>query len=238
MFGIDSPELLVIAVVALIVIGPKELPGMLRSWGKWMAKMRGMASEFRGHVDEMVRQSELDEVKKQIVETTAGLDLQALDPTREVTVKATSTISSSVTLCPAAQSSHSYLSRRTVFSVVWGSRTPPHAGQSTFQHSSNNPIRAACRNAAMTCSSLRPAFDAKSRTLMWQSLWSGESRTRASMASATSAFADSRRILNIERTSASGCMNPSLRFCATALPLLNRYPTLTGLMRIPSHQRV
>src|SRR5882757_9539352 len=84
MFGIDSPELLVIAVVALIVIGPKELPGMLRSWGKWMAKMRGMASEFRGHVDEMVRQSELDEVKKQIVETTAGLDLQALDPTREI----------------------------------------------------------------------------------------------------------------------------------------------------------
>ena len=66
MFGIDSPELLVIAIVALIVIGPKELPGLLRSWGKWMAKMRGMASEFRGHVDEMVRQSELDDVKKQL----------------------------------------------------------------------------------------------------------------------------------------------------------------------------
>ena len=44
MFGIDSPELLVIAIVALVVIGPKELPGMLRSWGKWMAQMRGMAS--------------------------------------------------------------------------------------------------------------------------------------------------------------------------------------------------
>ena len=84
MFGIDSPELLVIAVVALIVIGPKELPSLLRGWGKWMAKMRGMASEFRGHVDEMVRQSELDEVKKQIVETTTGLDLKSLDPTREI----------------------------------------------------------------------------------------------------------------------------------------------------------
>jgi len=65
MFGIDSPELLVIAVVALVVIGPKELPGMLRSWGKWMAQMRGMASEFRGHVDEMVRQADIDDVKKQ-----------------------------------------------------------------------------------------------------------------------------------------------------------------------------
>jgi sec-independent protein translocase protein TatB len=83
MFGIDSPELLVIAVVALVVIGPKELPGMLRSWGKWMAKARGMAAEFRGHVDEMVRQSELDEVKKQL-ESAPGLDLQSLDPTKQI----------------------------------------------------------------------------------------------------------------------------------------------------------
>ena len=83
MFGIDSPELLVIAIVALVVIGPKELPGMLRSWGKWMAKARGMAAEFRGHVDEMVRQSELDEVKKQL-ESTSGLDLKSLDPTKQI----------------------------------------------------------------------------------------------------------------------------------------------------------
>lgn len=83
MFGIDSPELLVIAIVALVIIGPRELPGMLRSWGRWMARARGMAAEFRGHVDEMVRQSELDEVKKQL-ESTPDLDLQSLDPTREI----------------------------------------------------------------------------------------------------------------------------------------------------------
>src|SRR5436190_6998142 len=83
MFGIDSPELLVIAIVALVVIGPKELPALLRTWGKWMAQARSMASEFRGHVDEMVRQSELDEVKKQL-ESAPGLDLQALDPTKEI----------------------------------------------------------------------------------------------------------------------------------------------------------
>ena len=83
MFGIDSPELLVIAIVALVVIGPKELPALLRTWGKWMAQARSMASEFRGHVDEMVRQSELDEVKKQL-ESAPGLDLQALDPTRQI----------------------------------------------------------------------------------------------------------------------------------------------------------
>ena len=84
MFGVDSPELLVIAVVALVVIGPKELPNLLRTWGKWMSQMRGMASEFRGHVDEMVRQSELDEVKKQLEGTAGGLDLQSLDPTKQI----------------------------------------------------------------------------------------------------------------------------------------------------------
>lgn len=84
MFGIDSPELLVIAVVALVVIGPKELPGLLKTWGRWMAQMRGMASEFRGHVDEMVRQSELDQVKKQLQDSTGGLDFKSLDPTKEI----------------------------------------------------------------------------------------------------------------------------------------------------------
>ena len=84
MFGIDSSEFLLIAIVALVVIGPKELPGLLRTWGKWMAQMRSMASEFRGHVDEMVRQSELDEVKKQLESTATGVDLQALDPTKQI----------------------------------------------------------------------------------------------------------------------------------------------------------
>ncbi|MCW5747346.1 MAG: Sec-independent protein translocase protein TatB [Alphaproteobacteria bacterium] len=86
MFGIDAPELLVIALVALIFIGPKELPAMLRSIGKWMATARNMAGEFRGHVDEMMRQAELDELKKQVEAGTkdAVLDLQGLDPTREI----------------------------------------------------------------------------------------------------------------------------------------------------------
>jgi sec-independent protein translocase protein TatB len=84
MFGIDSSELMLIAVVALVVIGPKELPGLLRTWGKWMAQMRGMASEFRGHVDEMVRQSELDQVKKQLESSISGVDLASLDPTKEI----------------------------------------------------------------------------------------------------------------------------------------------------------
>ncbi len=83
MLGIDSPELLVIAVVALILIGPKELPSMLRTVGRWVATARGLASEFRGHVDDMVKQADLDEVKKTIDSNTV-LDLPGIDPMKEI----------------------------------------------------------------------------------------------------------------------------------------------------------
>lgn len=63
---IGATELLVIAVVALIVVGPKDLPLMLRKLGQFMAKLRGMASEFRASFDEMARQSELDELRKEV----------------------------------------------------------------------------------------------------------------------------------------------------------------------------
>lgn len=59
-------ELLVIAAVALIVVGPKDLPLMLRKLGQFTAKLRGMANEFRASFDEMARQSELDELRKEV----------------------------------------------------------------------------------------------------------------------------------------------------------------------------
>ena len=63
---IGASELLVIAVVALIVVGPKDLPMLLRRLGQWMGKLRGMAAEFRASFDEMARQSELDELRQQV----------------------------------------------------------------------------------------------------------------------------------------------------------------------------
>jgi sec-independent protein translocase protein TatB len=66
MFDIGAGELLVIAVVALVVIGPKELPAVLRQAGKFTNKMRQMAGEFRSQFDEAMRESELHEAKKQI----------------------------------------------------------------------------------------------------------------------------------------------------------------------------
>ena len=57
---------MVVAVAALIFVGPKDLPVVLRRVGQFTAKMRGMAAEFRASFDEMARQSELDELKREV----------------------------------------------------------------------------------------------------------------------------------------------------------------------------
>lgn len=59
-------ELMIAAVVALVVVGPKDLPILLRRFGQFMAKLRGMAAEFRASFDEMARQSELDDLRKEV----------------------------------------------------------------------------------------------------------------------------------------------------------------------------
>jgi sec-independent protein translocase protein TatB len=64
MFGIDSAELLIIAIVALIVIGPKDLPNVMRTVGSWIGRARGMARHFRSGIDTMMREAELDEMQK------------------------------------------------------------------------------------------------------------------------------------------------------------------------------
>ncbi|NPV23292.1 Sec-independent protein translocase protein TatB [Bradyrhizobium aeschynomenes] len=64
MFDIGWSELLVIGVVALIAIGPKELPGVLRMVGQWIGKARRMASEFQGQFQEAMREAEMADLKK------------------------------------------------------------------------------------------------------------------------------------------------------------------------------
>jgi len=66
MFDIGWTEITVILVIAIIVIGPKDLPKVLRTVGQWVARAKAMTRDFRGHVDEMIRETEIDEVKKQI----------------------------------------------------------------------------------------------------------------------------------------------------------------------------
>src|SRR6478672_2160957 len=64
MFDIGWSELVLIGVVALIAIGPKELPGVLRTVGQWMGKARKMASEFQGQFQEAMREAEMADLKK------------------------------------------------------------------------------------------------------------------------------------------------------------------------------
>jgi sec-independent protein translocase protein TatB len=61
-----AEEIALIAAVALIVVGPKDLPPLLRKIGQFTAKMRGLAAEFRSSFDELARQSELDELRKEV----------------------------------------------------------------------------------------------------------------------------------------------------------------------------
>jgi sec-independent protein translocase protein TatB len=59
-------EIVILGVLALLVVGPKDLPLLFRKIGRWTAKLRGMAQEFRTGFDELARQAELDELKREV----------------------------------------------------------------------------------------------------------------------------------------------------------------------------
>jgi sec-independent protein translocase protein TatB len=89
MFDFAWSEIAVIAVVALVVIGPKDLPKVLRTVGTWVGKARGIAREFQSSLDQMIREAELEEVRKQ-VEQAAKVDMsqaieRTIDPAGELT---------------------------------------------------------------------------------------------------------------------------------------------------------
>src|SRR5215218_1492584 len=64
MFGVDSSELAVVAILALIFIGPKDLPKVMRTVGYWIGRVRGMARHFTSGLENMMREAELEEMEK------------------------------------------------------------------------------------------------------------------------------------------------------------------------------
>jgi sec-independent protein translocase protein TatB len=72
MFDIGWGELVVIGIVALIAIGPRELPGVLRSVGQWVGKLKSMASDFQGQFQEAMREAEVADLKKQFDEASSA----------------------------------------------------------------------------------------------------------------------------------------------------------------------
>ena len=110
MFDISWGKLVIIGVVALIVIGPKELPTVLRTVGQWMGKIRRMASEFQGQFQEAMREAEMADLKKQFDDTTAAVK-STFDTTdiknelekmiQEPTATSTTSVSTSPTTPPS-----------------------------------------------------------------------------------------------------------------------------------------
>ena len=74
MFDIAWSELLVILVVALVVIGPKDLPRAMRVAGQWVRKARGLVSQFQGTVDAMVREAEMEEMRREFTRTQMEME--------------------------------------------------------------------------------------------------------------------------------------------------------------------
>jgi sec-independent protein translocase protein TatB len=85
MFDFSWSELLLIGIVALIFIGPKELPGVLRTLGQWMSKIRRMAGEFQNQFHDAMREAELADLKKEVDEMAAQAAVYSnFDPLSDV----------------------------------------------------------------------------------------------------------------------------------------------------------
>ena len=82
MFDISWTEFLLIGVVALIVIGPKELPSVLRTLGQWTRKVRSMAADFQNQFQEAMREAEMTDLKKQVDDIAH--DIKSYDPLKDV----------------------------------------------------------------------------------------------------------------------------------------------------------
>jgi sec-independent protein translocase protein TatB len=82
MFDISWTEFLLIGVVALIVIGPKELPAVMRSLGQWTRKIRSMAADFQNQFHEAMREAEMADLKKQVDDLAS--DVKKYDPLKDV----------------------------------------------------------------------------------------------------------------------------------------------------------
>jgi sec-independent protein translocase protein TatB len=73
MFGIDAQELLVIVIVAVLVIGPKDMPLAMRTAGRWIAKVRRISNHFRSGIETMIREAEMEEMEKKWAEQNAKI---------------------------------------------------------------------------------------------------------------------------------------------------------------------
>lgn len=105
MFDIDSGKLLIVAVLALIVIGPKELPRVLRQVGQTVGKLRRMAGEFQGQFMDAMKEADIADIRKELdeINKTAALDVH-FDPVRDIRTELTTAMDAPVAAVAAPTS--------------------------------------------------------------------------------------------------------------------------------------
>ena len=130
MFDIGWGELLIIGIVALIAIGPKELPGALRTLGQWMGKIRRMAGDFQNQFNEAMREAELADLKKEVDDMASQASKMAhfdpLDDVRKEIESAQRDIETSVSNMPTLdEPPAASTAPLTLTSTSGGSDAPP-----------------------------------------------------------------------------------------------------------------
>jgi len=152
MFDISWGELLLIGVVALVFIGPKELPTVLRTVGQWMGKLRRMASEFQSQFHEAMREAEMSDLKKQVDEmATQAQSYANFDPVSEVRKELDSTqqqIESSLADKPPADTSSAPAAAPSQSPQIEASHAPSPEVQSPDVHASPAPAEPAAAPGA------------------------------------------------------------------------------------------
>ena len=139
MFDIGWGELLIIGIVALIAIGPKELPAALRALGQWMTKIRRMASDFQNQFQEAMREAELSDLKKEVDDMASQASkmthFDVLDDVRKEVETAQRDIESSVTSMPTSDEPVESTPPVTLTSTSGGPDAAPASAEPTPQMS-------------------------------------------------------------------------------------------------------
>ena len=145
MFDISWTEFLLIGIVALIVIGPKELPGVMRTMGQWTRKLRGMASDFQHQFQEAMREAEMTDLKNQV--DNMAHDIKNYDPLQGVRTDVEAIgkdIESSLAApAPAAEPSLPEATAQLADSNVIGTATGPVAPEAAEQSAAELPATTA-----------------------------------------------------------------------------------------------
>jgi sec-independent protein translocase protein TatB len=160
MFDISWTEFLLIGIVALIVIGPKELPGVMRTMGQWTRKLRGMASDFQHQFKEAMREAEMTDLKKQVDDMAH--DIKNYNPLQGVRADVEAIgkdIESSVATppAPAAELSLPEATAQLADSNVIGTATGPVPAETAEQSAAELPTTAAAEGGESTVAAAAPA---------------------------------------------------------------------------------